>query len=137
MWRWGATALCLGSSVAVLAQAHPCTQQDAQRADQAVDTLNSWNRIYDWYKRYRQCDDGGPAEGVSEAVARNFDRWETLPRLAELAKNDAGFRRFVLKHVDETLNGDDLKKISANTVNRCPANLHSLCRELKMQAEAP
>ena len=138
MWRWRAIALCVGSSVAALTQAHPCTQQDAQRADQAVDKLSSWIRIYDWYKRYRQCDDGGPAEGVSEAVARNLvDRWETLPQLAELARDDAGFRRFVLKHVDETLNGDDLKKISANAVNRCPANLHSLCRELKMQAKAP
>ncbi len=133
MLRWAAITLCLGSSVAALAQAHPCRQQDAQRADQAVDTLNSWNRLYDWYKRYRQCDDGAPAEGVSEAVARNLvDRWDTLPRLAELARDDAGFRRFVPRHVDETLGGDDLKEISANAVNRCPVNLHSLCRELKM-----
>jgi len=78
----------------------------------------------------------GQAEGVSEAVARKLvDRWETLPRLGELAK-DAGFRRFVLKHVDQTLNGDDLKKISANAVKRCPTNLRSLCNELKIQAEA-
>jgi hypothetical protein len=138
MGRLRAIALCLGFSVAALAQTHPCTQEDSQRADQAVDTLNSWNRVYDWYKKYRQCDDGAPAEGVSEAVARNLvDRWGTLPRLAELAKGDAGFRRFVLKHLDETLNEDDLKKISANAVSRCPANLHSLCRELKMQAETP
>ncbi len=138
MRRWGAITLCMGLSVAALARAHPCTQQDAQRADQAADKLNSWNRIYDWYKKYRQCDDGGPSEVVSEAVARNLvDRWETLPRLAGLARDDTGFRRFVLKHVDETLNEDDLKKISANAVNRCPTNLHMLCRELKMHVEAP
>ena len=99
-------------------------------------SLNSWDRIHDWYKNYRQCDDGGPAEGVSEAVARNLvDRWETLPRLGELAK-DSGFERFVLKHVDQTLNGDDLKKISTNAAKRCPVDLRSLCRALKSQADA-
>jgi hypothetical protein len=136
MWRWGAIALCVWSTISALAQSRPCTRQEGQRADQAVDALNSWNRIHEWYKDYRQCDDGAPAEGVSEAVARNLvDRWETLPRLGELTK-DIGFRGFVLKHVDETLNDDDLKKISANAVKRCPANLRSLCRQLKIQAEA-
>jgi hypothetical protein len=137
MWRWGAAVLCLGSSIAALAQSRPCTQEEAQRADQAVDTLNSWDRIHDWYGKFRQCDEGGQAEGVSEAVARNLvDRWETLPQLGELAK-DAGFRRFVLKHIDETLNAEDLKKIGANAAKRCPADLRSLCRELKRQTEAP
>jgi hypothetical protein len=129
--------LCVGFSVASFRQGRPCTQQEAQRADESVDTLNSWDRVYGWYSKYHQCDDGGPSEGVSEAVARNLvDRWETLPRLGELVK-DASFRHFVLKHLDETLNADDLKKISANAAKRCPANLVSLCRELKRQADAP
>jgi hypothetical protein len=130
-------ALFVACSMAAFAQSVPCTQQQSRRADEAADTLNSWDRVYDWYDKYRRCDDGGPAEGVSEAVARNLvDRWETLPRLGELAR-DAGFRRFVLKHLDETLNADDLKKISANASKRCPANLHSLCRDLKKRAEVP
>ena len=132
MWRGGAITLFLGVSVAVLAQVPPCTRDDAQRADQAVDTLNSWHRIYDWYKEYRQCDDGGPAEGVSEAVARNLvDRWGTLPKLAELSEKDTGFRRFVLKHVDTTLNDKDLKTIGANAASRCPSDLRQLCLDLK------
>jgi hypothetical protein len=136
MRRWVAVALCVWPSVAALARVGPCTQQEAQWADQAVDTLNSWDRIHDWYKNYRQCDDGAPAEGVSEAVARNLvDRWGTLPRLDELTK-DAGFRSFVLKHIDKTLNAEDLKKISANAVQRCPTDLRSLCRQLKIQADA-
>jgi len=137
MWRWGAIALCLASSLAAIAQDRRCTQQQAQQADEAVDTLNSWDRIHDWYKTYSQCDDGSQAEGVSDAVARNLvDRWERLSRLGELAR-DAGFRRFVLRHVDATLNADDLKKISVNAEKRCPTNLRALCRELKIRAEAP
>lgn len=136
MLRWAIIALYFGVSVAAFGQAHTCTQQEAQRADEAVDTLKTWDRVYDWYKKYRQCDDGGPAEGVSEAIARNLvDRWETLPHLSELA-NDAAFRRFVIKHLNGTLNDGDLKRISANATNRCPAGLRPLCLELKKQADA-
>ena len=137
MWRGRAIALCLVSSIADVGQERRCTQQQAQQAEEAVDTLNSWDRLHNWFKTYSQCDDGGPAEGVSEAVARNLvDRWESLSRLGELAK-DARFRRFVLKHVDATLNADDLKKIDVNAEKRCPTSLRALCRELKMRAEAP
>jgi hypothetical protein len=129
--------LCVAFSVAAFGESQRCTQQMAKRADEAVDTLNSWDRVYDWYRKYQPCDDGGPSEGVSEAVARNLvDRWETLPRLGELAK-DTPFRHFVLKHLDETLNADDLKKISANAAKRCPSGLVSLCRELRKQSDAP
>lgn len=134
---WGAVALLVAFTVTVLGQERLCTQAVLQRADMAVDTLNSWDRIYDWYKKLRNCDQGAPAEGVSEAVARNLvDRWETLPRLGELAKN-VGFRHFVLKHLDATLNADDLKKISTNATERCPTNLHSLCHGLRVRADAP
>ena len=123
--------------MAAFGQGRPCTQQEAQSADEAVDTLKSWDRLYDWYKLYRRCDEGGRAEGVSEAVARNLvERWGTLPRLAELAGHP-DFKRFVLRHLDETLNSDDLRKISTNAAKRCPTNLTSLCRELKKQADAP
>lgn len=136
MWRWSAIALCLASSIVALAQER-CTPQQAKQAEKAVDSLNSWDRIHDWYKAYSQCDDGGQAEGMSEAVARNLvDRWERLSRLGELIK-DAGFRRFILKHVDATLNADDLEKIAVNAEKRCPTNLRALCRELKIRAEAP
>jgi hypothetical protein len=121
-----------------LAQSRPCTEAEAQRADAAVDTLNSWDRLYQWYKTYRGCDNGGPSEGYSEAVARNLvDRWQTLPRLAELMQKDKLFEGFVLKHLNQTLNDDDLKKISSNAESRCPAGLRRLCGDLKRQAEAP
>lgn len=136
MCRLGAIALCVLWTVSSWCQAQPCTQELAEQADEAVDGLKSWDRIHDWYLMYRECDDGGPAEGVSEAVARNLvDRWQTLPRLAELTK-DAAFHRFVLNHLDETINAGDLKKISVNAKKRCPASLRNLCQELARQADA-
>jgi RNA-binding protein YhbY len=64
-----------------------------------------------------------------------LDRWDTLPRLGELAK-DAGFRQLVLKQVDQTLNENDLRKIGVNAEKRCLTNLGALCRELKKRTEA-
>ena len=136
MLRRAAIALCIFYSFLAFAQPPSCTPEDAQRADKAVDGLNSWDRIHDWYKSFRRCDDGGLAEGVSEAVARNLiERWETLPRLGQLI-NDPGFRQFVLKHVDQTLDEDEIKKIDVNSEKRCPTNLHPFCLELKKRAES-
>jgi hypothetical protein len=58
-----------------------------------------------------------------------------LPQLAKLAGNDGGFKRFVLKHVDHTLNDDDLKKISTNAAGGCPEGLARLCRDLKSRSK--
>jgi hypothetical protein len=136
--RSSAVALWIGLSMSAFAQGRPCSEVKDRHADAAVDTLTSWDRLYQWYKTYGECDDGVMAEGYSEAVARNLvDRWKTLPRLAELARKDDGFQPFVLKHLNQTLNDDDLKKIRANAESRCPAGLHRLCGDVKKQAEAP
>ena len=112
-----------------------CSTAEARQADEGVDNLKSWDHLYQWYRRFHHCDDGGQAEGYSEAVARNLvDRWSTLPRLAQLARKDSRFRGFVLKHVNATLNPDDLKRIADNASTRCPAGVRSLCLELNKQA---
>jgi len=59
MWR-SAITLWASLSVCAISQGGTCTEAQARRADKAVDTLSSWDRIHDWYKNYRQCDDGGP-----------------------------------------------------------------------------
>ena len=115
---------------------HPCGARKAHQAERAIDNLTSWNRLYRWYLNYGECDDGSIAEGYSEAVARNLvDRWGTLPRFAELARKDSDFQRFVLKHIDQTLNDTDLKKISKNAATYCPTGLRRLCVDLRKQAE--
>ena len=145
MFRFGKTsglvrAASLVASLVILSANtlanEPCSATQSQKADAAIDTLHSWNSLYKWYRLYVQCDDGSMAEGVSEAVVRNFiDRWGMLPELSQLAAKSTGFRSFVLKHIDETLNLDDVKKIQANASMRCPPKLHSLCESIKKQAD--
>ncbi len=120
------------------ARTRPCSDADAQRAESEADMFRSWNTLYHSYELYHQCDDGAVSEGYSESVARILvDHWETLPQLAQLAKKNPGFRHFILKHVDETLDVNDVRTISANAKTRCPNALQVLCEELRKQADAP
>jgi len=64
------------------------------------------------------------------------DHWTTLPRFAELARKDPGFRSFVLKHVDSTVSDDDLKKIKTIATTKCPRRLSTICADLAKEADA-
>lgn len=114
-----------------------CTDTEARAAlDEAV-LLRTWATFYRSYKSYGQCDDGGIGEGYSESVARILvDQWNSLPELAHLAGADEAFRSFVIKHVDATLNVDDIEKIKKNAETQCPVALRNLCSQLAQQANA-
>lgn len=119
---------CLG--IADAAQS-TCTDAEARRALDGVDSLRTWDALYMSYRAYRQCDDGAIGEGYSDSVARILaNRWDTLPRLAHLTGKDAEFRRFVLRHVDATNDTGDLQKIRTTAKTACPAGLRKLCDDL-------
>ena len=88
----------------VTAQTHVCTSAEEKQSLREADTLRNWESLYKSYKLYKQCDDGAIAEGYSESVARILvDHWSRLDRLAAIAKTDVAFERFMMKHVDATL----------------------------------
>jgi hypothetical protein len=128
--------LVFSASVAC-AQQRRCTEAEAERAMTQADTPRNWDTLYSSYKLYGQCDDGAIAEGYSESVARILvDHWSTLPRLASLATKNARFRRFVLAHVDATLDINDLKKIRTSAKTQCSSELAAICADLTKQADA-
>jgi hypothetical protein len=106
----------------------PCTKSEATQAEKEVDSLNDWDRVYGAYRKFSQCDDGAIGEGYSDAVGKLLaNDWGHLHRLVALTKTDKGFQRFVVKHIDETLPGDTLLKISSNARSDCPAGAQELC----------
>jgi len=108
-------------------EAHSCSTDEAERAESEVDGLHGRDGLYRWYITFQHGDDGGTAEGVSEAGARNLvDRSETLPQFAQLAAKTPEFRHFVVQHVK-----GDRKKIRANAANRCPTKLRAFCERKK------
>jgi hypothetical protein len=115
----------------------PCTESEAMQAEKEVDSLNDWEHVHRAYRKFSQCDDGSIAEGYSDAVGKLLaNHWVQLRRLLALTKTDRGFERFVLKHIDETLPGDTLQKISNNARFSCPAGAQQLCGLIVTAASA-
>ena len=126
-------ALC---SQTTFSQRQSCPDAEADKAEQEADTLRTWDALYQSYRRFSHCDDGAIAEGYSESVSRILaDHWDTLPRLAVLSMNDKHFNRFVVSHIDATLNMDDVKKIRTNAIHHCPAAQSGLCKQLRIAAD--
>jgi len=128
-------AFLLALMVATTAQARTCTPNDAEAADAAVDHLDTWEAIDRNFRKFGHCDDGSIAEGNSEAVARLLvDQWQTLPQLAALIKRHPALKSYVLRHLDTTLNTDDLTRIVELASSACPQGQQALCSSLKAAA---
>jgi hypothetical protein len=144
-WGWHRrTRICIALALGLfiftttgVGQHRPCTEEDGKRALDEADSLRTWDALYKSYRTYRNCDDGAIWEGYSESVVRILaDHWNTLPRLATLGRHDTEFQRFVVKHVDATLNADDVVKVTRKARTACPPGLSLLCSDLAKQAES-
>ncbi|WP_312118747.1 hypothetical protein [Kosakonia cowanii] len=124
-----------GLLTANVALAKTCTPADAESADMAVDSLNSWSAVNQNRLKFGHCDEGDISEGVSEAVARLLaDRWDTLPDLAIEIRKNPPLKKYVLRHIDSTLDTKDLDKIGNQAAHSCPAKEEKLCGEIKVAA---
>jgi len=116
-------------------QRKPCTRAEQLQAETEADTLRSWDALYKSYRLYGRCDNAAAAEGYSESMARILvDHWNTLPRLAELIREDKGFGDFV--GLDATMNMKDVDAVKQNAKRHCPAGLAGLCNKLAKDADA-
>jgi len=107
-----------------LGQQEPCTKAQNSQAEDEADTFRNWDALYRSYRRFARCNDATAEEGYSESVARILvDHWETLNRLSQLSARDSVFRKFVLGHIDATLDMDDVARIRRNAIHRCPSSL--------------
>jgi hypothetical protein len=64
------------------------------------------------------------------------DHRDTLPQLAELAKKDPKFLRFVLRHVDASDDDKDLQKIKTEAKAQCATGLRTICDDLGKEADS-
>ena len=117
----------------------PCSDEDAKVADQYVGTMKTWRSVYNFYEKFSQCDDGGMAEGVSDAVAKLLaNHWDFVGDFVKLGSKDKGFEDFVLRHVDETIDwGRDAPRIHESAKLHCPVNSLRLCKALVERTTPP
>lgn len=109
------------------------------RAESETDKLKTWDSVYNFYRNFSHCDDGGIAEGVSDAVAKLLaNQWSSSGRLMKMVSQDKGFEQFVLRHVDETIDWErDVPKIRQNAISRCPLNSTTFCNALVVKTTKP
>ena len=126
-------AFCLAPRAIASNQDHCDEKQDQwfHRTDP-----KTWDALYRLYKEFGGCDDGATAEGFSDDVAQLFlKEWTHLDALNHLLVSDKSFKDFVLRHIDATLDEDQLKGIAANAKSHCPAWGAQLCRSVEVRAD--
>ena len=118
---------------------HPCRAADRCTgiADERLFKVKSWSGLRKWFESYADCDDGYLADGVSDYVVVSLaQRWRDLPELKRQIQSNSQFGAFVLRHVDETADGDDLKVVVENATKRCPEHSTALCSSIASAARA-
>jgi hypothetical protein len=129
--------LFLGGVSASAAQNEACPRELAIKAESEASTLKTWQSVFTSYQKYKQCDDGGIAEGHSSSVATLLaDHWEDVGQLIKLNHENPSFGRFVLRHVDETMSLDQARIIKKNIAQNCPAVAKEFCVEIHRQFES-
>jgi hypothetical protein len=122
----------------VSAWAGECTRQNVDGADAALEHMDSWQSIASVFKHFSKCDDGHVAEEFSDRVSRFLaDHWEHVPDLVALSRTTPGLESFVVKHLDETINLSDARKIEYLAWNSCPQDAEALCRRIKKKLIQP
>lgn len=128
-------AMSGGYSV-VSAQVLSCPQQQAIQAETEASTLSSWDAVYRSFTQFEACDQAAISEGYSESVSRLLaDDWKDVNKLVSLARKNVHFEAFVIKHIDETVPAERLRRIIANARSDCPQNEKDLCAKIIQAAE--
>ena len=119
------------------AQADPplCNREDAQAAEAIVAVAKSWRQLHQQFERYAYCDDGAIAEGFSESITLLLaERWGTVWQLEPMVASDPAFRKFIIRHIDETVPAERLKRIAKNAGKRCPRKFKNFCHDIQEAA---
>jgi len=105
-----------------------CTADEAALALSRSQHVRDPEALQRFYRRFGHCDDGAVAEGASEAVARLLvDHWGEIAALDRLTRSDAGFGRFVFRHIDATLDTENLRRIIHQARHACPPADRRFC----------
>jgi hypothetical protein len=99
--------------------------------------VKSWADLHRWFKDYADCDDGNLVDDVAEYVTSSLARdWQDLSKLGQEIKREPRFKAFVLRHIDATVDTEDLEAVRKNADQRCPAGSEPLCASIASAAQS-
>ena len=123
----------LGAAPSTAMAQSACSMNMYMRADASlVSAAGAWGSLFKHWKTFHSCDDGGLAEGYSDAVvvllAHRSGQFDVF---ASLTERNPAFRRWAIEHIDATTSNDDLKKVVRNAA-RCSGGTKKkdLCGEI-------
>jgi hypothetical protein len=141
-----AKGLALVAAVAIvgvpsLARGAPlCPARLAQEAEMEVLRIRNWESLYKAFRRYQACDDGAIGQGFSDRVAHLLaSQWNSTStlQLQQLINRDGEFLPFLVRHVDETADPQDLLSIVRHARERgCLSLTVQVCEVLQSRALA-
>lgn len=112
------------------------TVEEMDSADTVISSIKNWQDVHSFFATLKQCDDGGMAEGISDAVVKLLaNKWDSVEELAILTRQDKNFQEWVLIHINATVNGDDLESIISHARDECPADNRKLCENIGTSAK--
>ena len=104
-------------------------------AEDVAASLTDWKQIYGAFERFAHCDDGAIAEGFTESIVHLLaTHWETLPQVAPFERKNASFRNFILRHIDDTADTEELKRVAYLARTQCPKGHGVLCSVISQAA---
>ena len=118
-----------------IAQAFNCP--DDKSAEEATDRLHSWDNVYQFFKRYRNCLDGSVAEGAGDKIQLLWaDHWSTLPEMIALTNKDRAFKEFIWQRIgDEDSPRGEFDRVVRHARGECPQEATSFCSAVLSEAE--
>ena len=91
--------------------------------------VQSWDSFHKSFERFGNCDKARIAEEFSYTISRLLARhWDEVAELIRLAAEDAGFKSFILRHIDENIPEEEGQLIERNCRQHPPAGGDWLCR---------
>jgi hypothetical protein len=111
------------------------TVKEMDTADAAASKIDNWTGVHSFYSNFRQCDYGYIAEGTSDTIVKLLAyKWEDTRQLEKLTERDKDFEVWMLKHINSTVNSNDLDLIIKNSKNECPTDGNKFCKRIENAA---
>lgn len=132
----GLWLVAVSCSSSALADTRVCTADEAYKAEAISDVATSWSQLHRQFRQFAHCDDGAIAEGFSESTTLLLaNHWGTTRQMEPMIASDPAFRRFIVRHVNDTVPAERLRRIARNAGKQCPRHLKSFCEDIQAAAK--
>lgn len=111
------------------------TVEEMDTADTVASSVKDWSDINSFFHKFKECDDGYIAEGLSDTIPRMLaENWNTAAQLKAMTDKDKSFDAWILNHVNTTSASKDLELIIKNSNEKCADNAQAFCQKMASAA---